>query len=667
MCGITGYWLLNHQFSEAEMSRIIKNMTDSLIHRGPDDSGVWMDPKLGLALGHRRLSIIDLSPAGRQPMRTSDGKYVIAFNGEIYNHNLLRNKLSELGYTVNWNGNSDTETLLLCLENWGIEKTLQSCVGMFAISIWDIQTQTLTLARDRLGEKPIYYGWNNEAFIFGSELKALRAYVGFKQNICRKALSQYFRFSYVPAPLSIYQGIFKLEPGCLLSISGAPPKVTPLEPIRPGGTHGRLNIKRWWSLKQKVELGIDYFETEDNLIQNIEKQLVESVNYQSSADVSLGAFLSGGVDSSTIVAIMQQQTKKRIKTFTIGFEERNFNEALYSRSISKHLGTDHFEMFVTSKNALDLIPNLPVIYDEPFADSSQIPTFLVSQMAKAEVTVALSGDGGDELFGGYNRYIWAPKIWNKFGSIPYSFRQVLLKGVKLVPKNIINRIENYPLMQGIGINNLSDKLQKTTQALDGVKNLNTMYLKLISNRSDPANIVLGIEYASQENSKIILNDSLPESGVEEDSLSMMYMDAMTYLPDDILSKVDRASMACGLETRVPFLDHRVVEMAWRLPLNMKIRGNTGKWILRKILYKYVPKELIERPKTGFAVPIGNWLRGPLRPWAEDLINEKRLISEGYLNPKHIYTIWHEHLLGIRDNSSELWTVLMFQSWLEKYG
>ena len=644
-------------------------MVDELRLRGPDDVGTWADATSRIALGHRRLAIVDLSPAGHQPMSSSSGRFVIAFNGEIYNHHALREELEALNAAPDWRSHSDTETLLAAIEHWGIEVTLQRCVGMFAIALWDKQNSKLSLVRDRFGEKPLYYGWvgseSDRAFVFGSELKAFKAYPGFDASVCRQALAQYLRFMYVPAPRSIYQGIFKLEPGCILTILGPPSTDAPINPLRPNQLHGSVALKRWWSLASEVEAGVcNQFTDESEALGQIEEQLTEAVSIHSLADVPLGAFLSGGVDSSTIVALMQRQSSRPVKTFTIGFDEAGFDESPYARAVAEHLGTDHHEMRVTSQMAQDVIPNLPWMYDEPFADSSQIPTHLVCRAARQHVKVSLSGDAGDELFGGYNRYFWGPRIWKRLRVLPLPARKFLGGALAALPVSGWNALGAPFLRRGDGVGNLGDKVHKLADRLSHVHDMDDLYRSLVSEWTDPASLVLGENGASVIEPVSLLDDPLPQA-VMEQPLPMMYRDSMTYLPDDVLCKVDRAAMACSLETRVPFLDHRVVELAWRLPLHMKVRGNTGKWALRQVLYKYVPKELIERPKAGFAIPIGQWLRGPLREWAENLLSAQRLQTEGFLRPEPIRQAWAEHLCGKRDHTAKLWSVLMFQAWLEK--
>lgn len=674
MCGITGFVLSRSSMSAESLRTTVSSMSAAMQHRGPDDSGTWVDAQAGVALGHARLAIIDLSPAGHQPMVSADGRFVIAYNGEVYNHRALRAELEQAEAAPVWRGHSDTETLLGAIERWGVEATLQRCVGMFAIALWDRQARMLTLARDRFGEKPLYYGWvgqgTQRAFMFGSELKTLRAYPGFAAPVCREALAQYLRFMYVPAPRSIYESIYKLEPGCLLTVQGSPPDAAPAQPLRPGQVHGSMALRRWWSLASTVEAGARQPLTDEaEALHLLEDQLTEAVSLQSLADVPLGAFLSGGVDSSTIVALMQRQSPRRVKTFTIGFDEAGFDEAPYARAVAQHLGTEHHEMRVSVRMAREVIPSLPWMYDEPFADSSQIPTHLVCMAARQQVTVALSGDAGDELFGGYNRYFWGPRIWHRLSWMPLPLRQALGHAIAAVPIGAWDKLGS-PLQANAGINKvvrLGDKLHKLATRLQSVRDIEDLYLSLVSEWRDPAALILGGPRRSLIEPPSLLHDPLPACGVTQEPLCMMYRDSMTYLPDDILCKVDRAAMATSLETRVPFLDHRVAELAWRLPLHLKVRGNVGKWALRQVLYQYVPRELIERPKAGFAIPIGQWLRGPLRDWAGTLLDTARLEREGYFHPDPIRQKWAEHVSGARDHTPSLWAVLMFQSWLAAYA
>jgi len=668
MCGITGFFL-SGQAKPNDLEGIVVRMAHAIQHRGPDDSGAWVDINAGIAFGHRRLSIIDLSPAGHQPMESAGGRFVIAFNGEIYNHLELRAELAATAAASAWRGHSDTETLLAAFEHWGIEATLQKTVGMFAIALWDRRQRTLHLARDRFGEKPLYYGWVNGAFVFGSELKALRAYPGFSNPVSREALALYMRFTCVPAPHSIYQGIYKLEPGCLLSVCGQPPQMIDPQPLRPPATRHGITLRRWWSLADVVEAGATkQILSQHEALTTLEARLSESVRLQSLADVPLGAFLSGGVDSSAIVALMQQQASRPVKTFTIGFEQAGFDESPFARAVAQHLGTEHTELFVTLAEVQAVVGALPAMYDEPFADSSQIPTHMVCRAAREHVTVALSGDAGDESFGGYNRYFWSSRLWRRLSWMPHPARRLLGTALSMVPMagwDALERPINKLLPGTQGIARVGEKALKLANRLQSVRSFDDLSLSLLSEWQDPAQVVVGANIISHIDLRHLLDDSLPKLGVKAHELRMMYQDSISYLPNDILCKVDRAAMACSLETRIPFLDHRVVELAWRLPLHMKVQGNVGKWALRQVLYKHVPKELIERPKAGFAIPIGQWLRGPLRTWAEDLLAPHRLQAEGYLHPTPIRQAWAEHLSGRRDHTSRLWAVLMFQAWLQE--
>ena len=662
MCGITGF--LTPHFDEISI-RSLQRMTGALQHRGPDDSGIWLDHEHGVGLGHRRLAILDLSPAGKQPMHSCSGRYVLVLNGEVYNHLLLRKQLEAEGAQQKaWQGHSDTETLLACFEAWGLKKSLQNFVGMFAFALWDRQEGQLTLVRDRIGEKPLYYGWSNGSFLFASELKALRRYVVFTNPVARDVLPLYLRFSSLPAPYSIYQGIYKLEPGCMLTIdvseSYTEPDFVPHAP----GEDAHWTLQRYWSLHEQIHRrGSEVLEIRDEqeALFALENALMQSVRSQSVADVSLGAFLSGGIDSSLVVALMQAQATGPVKTFTVGFAENSYSEADYAKAVAEHLGTDHTELYLTASQALEVIPHLPILYDEPFADSSQIPAFLLAQTARQYVTVALSGDGGDELFGGYNRYLWAPKIWRTIARLPCPLRQQL--------SHLLIRASKYTLptrqqgmVQGLPIALAGEKLQKLGQRLQDVRDIDDFYLSLVSQWRTPEEVILSAQESTVPDSLVTDRKKWPQ--LERAEERMMYLDTMTYLPDDILCKVDRAAMGVGLETRAPFLDHRVVELAWKLPVRMKIRDGQGKWMLRRILYKYVPRELIERPKQGFAVPLGEWLRGPLRDWAEHLLEPVRLANEGYFQPEIIQQKWQEHISGKYNQEHSLWSVLMFQAWLE---
>lgn len=663
MCGIAGIvggaGRLSDRLEDAAL-----RMAGAIRHRGPDDAGLWRDPTHPVCLVHRRLSIVDLSPAGHQPMASEGGRFVLTFNGEMYNHAQLRAELEAAGAAPAWRGHSDTETLLAAFMHWGVEAALARAVGMFAIALWDRRDKTLHLARDRFGEKPLYYGWVAGDFVFGSELKALRALPGFANPVSRGALTQYFRFMYVPAPRSIFEGIYKLEPGCVLSVSGAAPARPPADPLRAPGSYETLTMRRWWSLAEAVEAGARNLITdEQEAVEALAARMQEAVRLQSLADVPLGAFLSGGVDSSTVVALMQQQAWRPVKTFTIGFEEAGFDESPHALAVARHLGTDHSALMVTAQETRAVIPLLPSMYDEPFADSSQVPTHLVCRAARQQVTVALSGDGGDELFGGYNRYFWGPRVWDRLSWLPYPMRRGLgafIRGVPTGGWNAVGTVINQLQPRNQRLARVGDKAHKLAARLHGVRTMQDLYVSLVSEWQSPATVVAG----APPEPPSALADPLPLAGMGDDRLRMMYWDGVSYLPDDILCKVDRAAMAVSLETRVPLLDHRVAEVAWRLPLDMKIRGQLGKWALRQVLYRHVPRELIERPKAGFAIPVGQWMSGPLRGWAEDLIDPARLEREGYLDPGAVRQVWRQHLAGSHEWTARLWSVLMFQSWLE---
>jgi asparagine synthase (glutamine-hydrolysing) len=642
MCGLTGFWRRGRRLQPDDRATATA-MGQRIAHRGPDDAGIWADDAAGVALAHVRLSIVDVSPAGHQPMVSPSGRYVTVFNGEIYNHAQLRRRLPQ----ERWRGNSDTETLLACIDHRGVEAALRDSIGMFALALWDRAERVLWLARDRLGEKPLYYGWQNGVFLFGSELKALKAHPDFTPNVDRDALALFLKHCYVPAPYSIYRGILKLRPGMLLKLN----------------EHGPEETVAYWSMDEAVAAGrADPFTgTETEAVALLDGTIADAVSLQRVADVPLGAFLSGGVDSSTVVALMQAQSKRPIKTFTIGLREHGYNEAEHAKAVARHLGTDHTELYVTPDEARAVIPLLPDLYDEPFGDSSQIPTHLVSRLARQQVTVSLSGDGGDELFGGYNRYFWGDRIWRKVAWMPQPLRRMSGRLITSVPVKAWNgsySILGNAVPRGLRIARLGDKLHKLADRMSTVKDIDDLYCSLVSEWTHPTDVVIG----AHETTTLLSDRTAWPSGLAPEH-RMMYLDTMTYLPDDILAKVDRAAMGVSLESRVPFLDHRVVELAWRLPLSMKIRNGQGKWILREVLYRYVPRELIERPKMGFGIPLGAWLRGPLRDWAEGLLQESRLVGEGFLRPSPIRQKWAEHLSGERDWQQPLWNVLMFQAWL----
>ena len=642
---------------------MIGRMVKALHHRGPDASGSWADERNGVALGHARLSIIDLSSEGSQPMRSASGRYVLTYNGEVYNFQDLRRDMERRGHR--FRGHSDTEVMLAAFDEWGIEKSLDRFIGMFAFGVWDSAERRLTLARDRLGKKPLYFGWMGSTFLFGSELKALQAHPGFQGEINRDVLALYLRHGYVPAPYCIYRNLYQLMPGSALGIWGdhdhqgadfspfPESKQTPWKPVR------------YWSARAAVERGCTEVipMSEHEAIEELDRRLREAVRMRMVADVPLGAFLSGGVDSSTVVALMQAQSTRPVKTFTIGYHEEEFNEARHAKEVAAHLGTDHTELYVTSQDAMGVIPRLPQLYDEPFADASQIPTFLVSELTRQHITVSLSGDGGDELFGGYTRYLNCQFIWNRLKTIPPPLCRGLAFGIRSVPPAQWTSLVRYvtPLLpKRLHMTLPGDKLYKLADLLM-MAEPETLYHRLISQWENPTAVVLGsVEPLTP------VTDRAQWASVPGLIEQMMYLDTVTYLPDDLLVKVDRASMGVSLEARTPLLDHRVVEFAWRLPTSLKVRNGEGKWALRQVLYKYVPRRLIERPKMGFGVPMDSWLRGPLRAWAESLIGEQRLRDEGFFDPAPIRERWAAHLSGQRDWQYALWTVLMFQAWREQH-
>lgn len=649
MCGMTGLWQ-RHGGARDTLQAQAQAMSARLTHRGPDDSGVWCDEAVGIALAQRRLSILDLSPAGHQPMHSTDGRYVIVFNGEIYNHLELRGRLRAERTAPAWRGHSDTETLLAGFVAWGIERTLQASVGMFAFALWDRQQRALTLARDRMGEKPLYYGWQGDTLLFGSELKALKAHPVFQAQIDRGALALLLRHDCIPAPHAIYRDVFKLRPGHLLRIPADAPREA--QPVA------------YWRYNDAVSAGLGepLIATDAAATDALEAQLGASVGAQMLSDVPLGAFLSGGIDSSTIVALMQARSDRPIKTFTIGFTENGYDEAAHAKAVARHLGTEHTELYVHPTDALAVIPRLPAIFCEPFGDSSQIPTFLISQLTRRQVTVALSGDGGDELFGGYNRYLAARTTWEKVQRLPPLARRAAAGALRIVTPTTWDKLFDHvkpALPKRWHLATPGDKAQKLADVLT-LPSGQAFFVNLASEWQDPASVVIGAREPST-----LLTD--PAAWPDTGSLVewMMAMDAQTYLPDDILVKVDRAAMANSLETRVPMLDHRVMELAWRVPLQQKIRDGQGKWLLRQVLYRHVPRKLVERPKMGFGIPLDSWLRGPLRDWAEALLDENRLRQEGYFQPAVIRQKWKEHLSGRRNWQHQLWTVLMFQAWLEE--
>lgn len=637
MCGIVGF--LGGLSAPIES---LTTMAQAIVHRGPDDRGVWFDEDHGVGLAHARLSILDLSPAGHQPMHSVSERYVLVFNGEIYNHLNLRAELNDLR-AINWRGHSDTETLLAGFEVWGIELTIKKCVGMFAIAVWDRKLEQLNLLRDRFGEKPLYYGWQNNKFMFASELKALKVHPDFVGKINRQALNHYFRLNYIPTPLSIYEDIFKLEPGMVATFS----KV------------GESISKKSFWCSEDIIVSKDISElSADEAVNKLELLIKQSIQDQKLSDVPLGAFLSGGIDSSTVVGVLQSISDRPVKTFTIGFENAEFNEASEALAVAKHLGTEHRELIVSAEDALAVIHQLPFMYDEPFADASQIPTYLVSKLAKVEVTVCLSGDGGDELFCGYNRYHYTSKVWSHLEKVPFFVRKTLSSILLSFSPSFWDKLSAL-LRLNRKLPNLGNKIQKGAVALKA-RNIEDLYTRVVSNWDMDEKLVKDTFYE-----KLPLLSNPTKLKHLNDLEKMMLWDKQSYLMDDVLVKTDRATMACSLEGRVPLLDYRIAEFAASLPIVFKYREGKGKWILREVLYRYVPKELIERPKKGFSLPIADWLRGPLKDWANALLDSKRIDSEGFLESSLIQKKWQEHLSDKRDWSSQLWSVLMFQLWLEK--
>lgn len=650
MCGITGF-LQGRTASPTiveDREAIAEQMAQRIRHRGPDDGGIWSDRNANIFLAHRRLSIVDLSPAGHQPMASASGRFVIVFNGEIYNHNELRKTLTMQNAAPDWRGHSDTEVILAAFEHWGIHTSLTHFVGMFAIALWDRQEQELTLVRDRLGEKPLYWGQFANTFVFGSELKALKAHPDFHSEIDRDALTLLLRYSYIPAPYSIYRNVHKLKPGSLLRV-----RATLLRPI----------IETYWSAKE-IALSGQRNPWQDNdmeAVDELERLLKQSISLQLCADVPVGAFLSGGIDSSAVVALAQAQSNRPVKTFSIGFHEEAYDEARHAKAVAHHLGTEHTELYVTAEEAQAVIPKLPTLYDEPFADSSQIPTFLVSQLARRHVTVSLSGDAGDELFGGYTRYLMGDRLKRKMAQLPLLVRHMLARGVTTLSPQVWNSVL-FPALrlapQRYQYNNIGEKLYKLADLMTSDET--EIYHTLMSHWKTSSAVVLD---AVEPQTSLTQRETHPHfaSFIERSA----WLDLVSYLPDDILVKVDRAAMAVSLESRIPMLDHRLVEFSARLPLALKVRQGIGKWILRQVLYRYIPKSLLDRPKMGFGVPIDSWLRGPLRDWGESLLNEDRLKREGFFDSTMIRRKWDEHISGKQDWHYWLWDVLMFQSWLEQ--
>jgi len=644
MCGIAGF--LSGSVSPRETAEA---MARTLKHRGPDALGVWTDSEAGVGFGHARLSILELSELGAQPMVSACGRYVLAYNGELYNFRALRAELEKGG--VAFRGGSDTEVLLSLVSRDGVREAVGRINGMFAFALWDRRERVLTLGRDRMGEKPLYYGWSGRSFLFGSELNALRAFPGFKAEIDRDSVALYLRHNCVPSPYAIFKGVRKLPPGCLLE-------------VRPGAADAAP--QEYWSLKEAAERGVGapFAGSVEEAGAVLEKLLLESVSMRMESDVPLGAFLSGGIDSALVVALMQAQSKRPVRTFTLGSTIPSYDESKEARAVAEHLGTDHTELCVSDKATLEVIPRLARIYDEPFSDSSQIPAVLVSELARRNVTVALSGDGGDELFAGYNRHFWGRTIWNRVGWLPQGVRGLAgeLLGSVSAPTWDRSFAALAPVLpKGFRHRAPGEKLQLLGEVLAS-SSAEEFYSGLVSHWKNPSAVVLG-----SKEPLTALTDPKRRAEFTDIAQRMLYLDSTSYLPDDILTKLDRASMSVSLEARVPLLDHRLVEFAWTLPLSMKLSGNKGKLLLRQVLGRYVPPALFERPKKGFGVPIDAWLRGPLRDWAESLLDEKRLREGGIFDPAPIRAMWSEHLSGLRNRHYVLWDILMFEAWRDEWS
>jgi asparagine synthase (glutamine-hydrolysing) len=637
MCGIAGF-VLPTRFRLSDPLRVLSDMTSALRHRGPDDEGHWFEPSLGVGFGHRRLSIIDLSKAGHQPMQSPSGRYRIVFNGEIYNHVQLRAAVEEdMSSPMTWRGHSDTESLLSAIDAWGPQRAFAQSVGMFAAAVLDCKTGTLTLVRDRMGEKPLYYGWCNGAFLFASELKALRTFPEFSPPIDSDALGLYLAYSYVPAPWSIYQGIRKLEPGSLLTLR-----------VSDSAKPDALSRTTYWSLAE-IMRSEKFSGSEEEAADEVERRLSRAIALQKVSDVPLGCFLSGGIDSSTVTALMQAQSNAPVRTFSVGFEEDAFNEAPYAAAVARHLGTDHTELMVSAADALEVIPRVPDVWDEPFSDSSQLPTMLIAALARSKVTVSLSGDGGDELFGGYPRYALSEALER----VPA--KRFVAALLRVVPLAVLAKIGS--LVPATKIS--EPRLRSLERLLTSDTRLNR-YGLMLAQISQPDELV-----RTASVSPTSLN-AFEAPAASDDLSAISAFDAVTYLPDDILVKLDRAAMSVSLETRLPLLDHRVVEFAFQLPASHKRRNGKTKWPLRRILQRYVPTALTERPKQGFSVPLADWLRGPLRSWGDDLLTSEKLTHSG-LEPKPVMRLWRQHQSGMPHLQNVLWAILMYQAWFARNG
>ncbi len=651
MCGLAGAY--DPGTEAAAWPTRLGGMAGALKHRGPDDEGIWHDAEAGVGLAFRRLSIIDLSVEGHQPMVSVSGRFVIAYNGEVYNFGVLRRELEAAG--SKFRGHSDTEVMLAAVEAWGLVPAVSRFVGMFAIALWDRKERQLHLVRDRIGIKPLYWGWSRGALLFGSELTSLRAHPAFETRLDRNAVASFLRFNYVPSPFAIFEGFRKLEPGCIRSFD-----------LSKGARGGEGRLEAYWSLAEVARSGLaqPFAGDEREAVDELERRLKDAVGLRMIADVPLGAFLSGGIDSSVVVALMQAQASGKVRTFTIGFTEKEYDESPSAREVAARLGTDHTERIVTAEEAKAAVPRIAAIFDEPFADSSQVPTLLVSELARNHVTVSLSGDGGDELFAGYKRYALFEDLNRSLGRLPHAARAALASVLEGVPIGAANRLFAFadPIFRRYGSGGAAgDKIQKLAELL-ALPDEKALYVNLLSHWKEPERLVPG----AAERPRLV--DLTPRpSGFRDDMHPLMYDDMLAYLPDDILVKLDRTSMSVGLEARVPIIDHRVVELAWSLPLSLKVKNGTTKWALRRVLERYVPAEIVDRPKMGFGLPIDIWLRGPLKAWAEDLLSESRIRRDGLLEPGPIQQKWREHASGKRDWHYYLWDVLVLQAWREAHA